>query len=1092
MKSTLILGMLICLFALTLPAQDSDKEDKSVMTESTFSGMKLRSVGPAFASGRIADIAVHPDDENMWYVAVGSGGVWKTTNAGMTWKPIFDDQSVYSTGCITIDPSDHSKIWLGTGENVGGRHVGYGDGVYFSPNDGKSWKNMGLKETQHISKIVVHPENSDIVWVAAQGPLWNSGGERGLYKTVDGGINWTRTLGNDEWTGVTDIAIDPRNPDVLYAATWDRHRTVAAYMGGGPGSGIHKSTDGGDTWEQLSKGLPSSNLGKIGIAISPQKPDVLYAAIELDRKTGAVYKSTNRGASWSKQSDAVSGATGPHYYQELYACPHHFDRIYLMDVRVQVSDNGGKTFRKLSERGKHSDNHAIVFRADDPDYLLIGADGGLYESYDLAQNWRFIDNMPLTQYYKLSVDDRKPFYHIFGGTQDNGSHGGPSRTDNYHGIRNADWYKTLGSDGHGSATEPGNQNIVYAETQQGGLHRVDLSTGDQVFIQPQSGKDENYERYNWDAPILVSPHSPTRLYFASQRVWRSDNRGDSWIAISEDLTRNEDRITLPIMGGIQSWDNAWDVSAMSNYNTITSLAESPLQEGLIYAGTDDGILQITEDGGTTWTKIEVGAMPEVPATAFVNNITADLYDSNTVYVALDNHKYGDLDPYLLKSTDRGNSWTSISGNIPEKTIVWRVVQDHVKPELMFAATEFGIYFTVDGGDKWVKLTGGVPTISFRDIVIQRSQNDLVAASFGRSFYILDDYSALREVSEDSLTAEATLYTPRPALWYSPRSIVSSQGAAKYSAKNPPFGATFTYHVAEGFKSMKSERKSAEKELKKEGEEVPFPGWDVLEAEKREQKAKMVLTVKDSKGNVVRRIDAPSSKGMHRVTWDLRYASKSVVRLEREKSGQQGFHGRGGGGNMATTGSYTATLAKHVDGNVTDIAGPVSFEVVPLRQGALEGASNEKIIAFRGEVEAFQSSVSAASYSLNLSKDKVRAMKTALSRSDVDAPELVTQLYDLNRVLEDLDTEMNGTNVKSEIGERTNPTIRSRMYTAMRGLWSTYGPTPLHEESLSIAQEELASILPRIKKIEEDDIPRIEKALENVGAPWIEGMSLPKN
>jgi hypothetical protein len=531
---------------------------------------------------------------------------------------------------------------------------------------------------------------------------------------------------------------------------------------------------------------------------------------------------------------------------------------------------------------------------------------------------------------------------------------------------------------------------------------------------------------------------------------------------------------------------------MSNYNSITSLAESPLQDGLIYAGTDDGILQVTEDGGSNWTKTEVGSLPGVPSTAFVNNLTADLYDANTVYIALDNHKYGDFNPYLLKSTDRGASWSSIAGNIPEGTMVWRIVQDHVKAGLMFAATEFGIYFTVDGGDKWVKFTGGVPTISFKDIVIQRSHNDLVAASFGRSFYVLDDYSALREVTEESLTAEATLYTPRTALWYSPRSIVSSQGVTKYSADNPPFGATFTYHVAEGFKSLKSERKKAEKESAKEGEEAGFPGWEILEAEKRQVKSKMVLTVKDTDGKVVRRINAPSSKGMHRVSWDLRYASKSVVKLQKEQSGGRGFRGHGGGGNMATPGTYTAVLSKHVDGNVTDIAGPVTFDVVPLREGVLEGASNAEIIAFRGEVETLQTGVSAASYSLNNSKAKVKAMKTALSRSDQDSPELVTELYDLNRQLQDLNAELYGNHIKSEIGEKTNPTINSRMFTAMRGLWSTYGPTPLHNESLAIAQEELASIAPRIEQIEKVDIPRIEKALENVGAPLIEGMSVPKN
>ena len=459
--------LLLFLFAGT-QAVAQDKES-SPLTASSFSGLKLRNIGPAFASGRIADIAIHPDDDNVWYVAVGSGGVWKTSNAGVTWKPLFDRQKVYSIGCITIDPNNPHTLWVGSGENVGGRHVGFGDGIYKSMNGGKSWKHMGLKASEHISKIIVHPTNADIIWVAVQGPLWKSGGERGLYKSTDGGANWKRVLGNDEWTGVTDIAVDPRNPDWMYAATWDRHRTVAAYMGGGPGSGIHRSTDGGETWQQMRMGLPKSNLGKIGLAISPHQPDVVYAAIEQDRTKGGVYRSTDRGSSWQKRSNTVSGGTGPHYYQELYASPHTPGKIFLVDVRIQVSDDGGKTFRRLSEQEKHSDNHAIAFRKDDPDYLLIGTDGGLYESFDDAQNWRFIDNLPITQYYKVAVDDREPFYHIYGGTQDNGSHGGPSRTDNSHGIRNADWYKTLGADGHQSATEPGNPNIMYAETQQGGL-----------------------------------------------------------------------------------------------------------------------------------------------------------------------------------------------------------------------------------------------------------------------------------------------------------------------------------------------------------------------------------------------------------------------------------------------------------------------------------------------------------------------------------------------------------------------------------------------------------------------------------------------
>ncbi|MCA1764482.1 MAG: glycosyl hydrolase, partial [Flavobacteriales bacterium] len=691
--------VLFAILAITTAffAQAQEEKETSPWDAKNFIGLEMRNIGPALMAGRIADIAIHPDDENTWYLAVGSGGVWKTENAGVTWSPIFDGEAVYSTGCITIDPSNPSILWLGTGENIGGRHVAYGDGIYRSTDGGGNWKNMGLKTSEHISKIIVHPRNSDVVWVAAQGPLWSSGGERGFYKTTDGGESWTRTLGNDEWTGVTDIAIDPRNPDLLYAATWDRHRTIAAYMGGGPGSGLHRSTDGGETWVELTEGLPKENMGKIGIAISPQNPDVIYAAIELHQREGGIYKSTDRGSTWAKQSDVVSGGTGPHYYQELYASPHQEGRIYLMDVRAQISEDGGKTFRTMNEANKHSDNHAMAFKMSDPDYLLFGTDGGLYESFDLGESWRFFANMPITQFYKVAVDDAEPFYNVYGGTQDNNTQGGPSRTDNVQGIQNGDWKVILFGDGHQPATEPGNPDIVYAQWQQGSLARIDMSTGEVTGIQPRAGEDEPHERFNWDAPILVSSHKPSRIYHGSYRLWKSDDRGDNWTAISGDLTRSQNRLQLDVMGRQQSYDNPWDLYAMSTFNTITSIAESPHDENVIYIGTDDGLLHRTDDLGENWTKMEVGNMPDVPATAYVNDIKVDLHDPNTVYVALDNHKHGNLSPYLFKSTNKGKSWKSLGNDLPEKTTVWRIVQDHKKENLLFIATEFGVYFSVNGG-----------------------------------------------------------------------------------------------------------------------------------------------------------------------------------------------------------------------------------------------------------------------------------------------------------------------------------------------------------------------------------------------------------
>ncbi len=1057
---------------------------QSALSDSVFTGLKLRNIGPAFMSGRIADIAIHPENESIWYVAVGSGGVWKTENSGTTWTPVFDDQTSYSIGCVTIDPNNYNTIWVGTGENVGGRHVGYGDGIYRSDDAGASWKNMGLKNSEHISKIIVHPEDSKVIWAAVQGPLWKKGGERGLYKSTDGGTTWKKTLGDDQWVGVTDLVIDPRDPNRLYAATWQRHRTVAAYMGGGPGSGLHRSTDGGETWEQLKNGLPKSWMGKIGLAISPQKPDILYAAIELDRRTGAVYRSSDRGTTWKKRSDAVSGATGPHYYQELYASPHHFERLYLVDVRMQISEDGGKTFKRMKEEYKHSDNHAIAFKKEDPNYLLVGTDGGLYETFDLTKNWRFIDNLPVTQYYKVAVDDTEPFYNIYGGTQDNSTQGGPSRTDNVHGIQNSDWKIVLNWDGHQPATEPGNPNIMYAERQEGNLSRVDLSTGEVIDIQPQPGANENFERFNWDAPILVSAHDPARIYFASQRLWRSDNRGDKWTAVSGDLTKNQERIELSIMGKKQSWDAPWDLNAMSNYNTITSIAESPKKDGVLYVGTDDGIIQATEDGGSNWRKIDVGTLPGVPATAFVNDIKADLFDANTVYVALDNHKYGDFNPYLLKSTDNGRTWKSIKGNLPERTLVWRVVQDHVQFNLLFAATEFGIYFTMNGGSTWVKLKGDMPTISFRDLAIQRKENDLVGASFGRGFFVLDDYTALRSVSEAKLKEEAILFPTRDAWWYIPRPDLSfndkkgSQGASHYVAPNPDFGAVFTYYLKDGLKTGKETRQETEK--KNKGKDITFPGWDKVEEERTASNPQIIITITNSNGNTIRRINGPVKSGFHRIAWDLRYPATNAIPLKKQEypfGPPQGL--------MAVPGTYTATLSKVVDGKVTQFSDPVSFKVKRMHEGALKGATPEEAAAFWRNFEDTIGKFSALDIQIGKAEKRVKAMKIALNRANTAPGDLDTRLNALAKRMANLSIEFYGNKSKQQVGEKTKPTIGDRMFAIYKGVdRSTYGPTNTHLETMQIIKNQMNTISSKFTGMK-NEMDSLIKALQDAGTPYVE-------
>ena len=1051
LKTLLVFSVLI--FAGQSPSfsqRKSESPKKFAPESATFEGLKFRNIGPAFMSGRVADIVIHPDNENIWYVAVGSGGVWKTENAGTTWSSIFDGQKSYSIGCITIDPQNPNIVWVGTGENVGGRHVAYGDGIYKSEDGGATWKHRGLPASEHISKIIVHPSNSNVLWVAAQGPLWSSGGERGVFMTVDGGENWTRTLGDNLWVGATDLLIDPRNPDVLYAATWQRHRTVAGYMGGGPGTAIYRSDDGGKTWRKLEQGLPKSNMGKIGLAISPQNPDVIYAAIELDRRTGGVYRSANRGASWTKMSDAVSGGTGPHYYQELYACPHQFDKIFLANNYLLVSEDGGKNFSRVNVNNKHVDDHALVFKKSDPNYLLVGTDGGLYESFDMSKTWKFIDNLPVTQFYKVAIDDAEPFYNVYGGTQDNNTQGGPSRTDNLSGIRNSDWFVVLGGDGHQPATEPGNPNIVYAQWQQGNLTRHDRSTGENVYIQPQPALGEKTERYNWDAPILVSPHKPTRLYFASQRVWKSEDRGDTWTPISGDLTNNIERISTPFFGEVQKWDNPWDIYAMSNYSTITSLAESPIKAGLIYAGTDDGIIQVTENDGQSWRKVDFSKIPGLPKTAFVNDLKADLFDENTVYAVFDNHKFGDYKPYIYKSTDKGATWRSLASNLPENALLWRVVQDHVSRDLLFLGTEFGVYFTRDGGSNWLKMTGGMPNIAVRDLAIQKRENDLVLATFGRGFYILDDYSALRSVDTQVLQSEATLFKPRKALWYKPRDILGGgkkafQGDSYYVADNPPLGAQLTYFLKEAYSSRESQRTKAEKELEKQNKTVGVPAWEVLEEESREINPSVWLFITDMNGTIIRRVEASNKAGMQRITWD--FSTESPIRLSADNLNYNPS------GSWAAPGVYQAQLFKRTDGKFTAITDKIEFDVVPMKPENKSSDNLNEVAEFWAETQEMNAKARALAEDVKIAMATTNAFIKSYDRANQRDENLERDLMKLREDLLLLEQKLGGSKPRAEVGEKNEfPTLWNYLYAAIWGTnGSTYGPTPMHKQYLSNAQ-----------------------------------------
>lgn len=1065
------------------PSEDAVPKSADFQLKSNQIGaLKFRNIGPALMSGRIGDLAIDPNQPNTWYVAVASGGLWKTTNAGTTWTPIFDNYGSYSMGCVSLDPQNSNTVWVGTGENVGGRHIGFGDGVYVSHDAGKSFKNMGLKESEHIAKILVHPEDSNVIFVASQGPLWSSGGERGVFKSTDGGKTWESKLKAGEWTGATDLVIDPTNPQVLYAALHQRHRTVAALMNGGPESGIYKSTDGGESWTELKSGLPGGDKGKICLAISPQDSRVIYAGIELPgRGNGGFYRSSDHGASWVKQSDYVAGGTGPHYYQEIYPDPHRFDVVYHANVVLGRTEDGGKTFEGVGNRNKHVDNHAVAFHPTDKNFLLVGCDGGLYRSNDYAKTYDFTENLPLTQFYKVDVDYDWPVYHVVGGTQDNNSQYGPSRTLSRNGISNRDWRITIGGDGHDCAIDPEDPNVIYCESQQGYLRRFDRKTGESVDIRPQPEKGEINLRFNWDAPIHISPHDHKRLYFGSRKLHRSDDRGDNWTAVSGDLSRGLDRFKEPIMGRVWSIDATWDLLAMSQFGNITSISESPVQEGLIYVGTDDGLIQVTEDGGETWHKVD--KVFGVPEFFFVNDIKADRFDADTVYACVDNHKTGDYSPYVIKSTDRGRNWTLINGDLPERHITWRINQDHEQPNLLFLGTEYGLFTTVDGGENWVKMSG-IPCIPVRDIEIQRRENDVVAATFGRGFYVLDDYSPLREINQAVMDKPFHMFPVKNAWLYNPEDKLGGvrgfQGDSLFVADNPPYGATFTYCLKETPQTAKAKRKERESKNKQSGKDNPYPGWSALRNENLEDDPLLIFQIEDSNGNVVDRMTAPARKGTHRVNWDLQYAPFSA------STGRRGF------APSVVPGTYRVTAWQRVADQTTQLSEPVEFEVEAILEPTLESADRQQILEYQKKVAKLQQAVSALSTTLNEAVEDVQQAKQVITNSRTPI-ELLDQARAVEIKLIDAREKITGDSTRGDRFENDYPSINSRISNALFGsLGSSYGPTGTNRRQFEIAQEEFSEVADQLKGVLENDYAALKVAMDEAGVPWTSGRVLPND
>ncbi len=1063
-------------------AQEEEEDEGPQLNAGLLSGLKLRSIGPALMSGRIIDIAVHPTDHDTWYVAAASGNVWKTENAGTTWQPIFDRYGSYSIGCVTVDPNDPLTVWVGTGENNSQRSVGYGDGVYKSTDGGRSFENVGLENSEHIGMIRVDPRDSNVVYVAAQGPLWAPGGDRGLYKTTDGGATWNRILEIDEHTGVSEVHFDPRNPDVLYAVAYQRRRHVWTLINGGPNSGIWKSTDAGATWNEINSGLPGGDKGRIGMAVSPVRPNVLYAVVEAANDRSGFYRSEDGGQHWSRMSDYVSNS--PQYYNEIFADPHQFDRVYSMDTRYMVTEDGGATWDRVGGRWKHVDDHALWIDPFDEDHLLVGCDGGLYETFDRGANYRFFENLPLTQFYKVAVSNDEPFYYVYGGTQDNNTQGGPVRTDNVHGIRNSDWFITVGGDGFDPAVDPENPNIVYSQWQYGGLVRFDRATGETVDIKPRASRDGPPLRWNWDSALMISPHDPARLYYGSQILFRSDDRGNSWRAVSGDLTRNMDRNQLEVMGRVWSVDAVSKNRSTSFYGTIVALTESPLVEGLLYVGTDDGLIQVSEDGGANWRRIDqVGDVPEM---TYVNDLEASLHDPNTVYAVLNNHKRGDFKPYVYKSTNRGRSWTRVTGDLPERGSTYTIVEDHVNPNLLFVGTEFGVFTTLNGGTNWIQLKGGMPTIAVRELEIQRRENDLVLATFGRGFYVLDDYTPLRELNAALLENDAFIFPIETAELYIERRTLgggekASQGSHFFTAENPPFGAIFTLYLEETARTREAERRRMEAERRKEGLDNPYPPWEQLKAEDREEDPAVILTVRDEAGNVVRRIDGPNSSGIHRVNWDLRYPGYGPISMQGE-----------GYGPLVVPGTYTVEVDRRHRGVTTQLLAPTRFQVEVLGTPTLPAADREELLAFQKQIGELQRAVVGAAEAAENAAEEIDFIKRAIDISPQVDLALRDEARDLELRLMDLRERMTGDRTKPRRNEPAMPGILSRIFTVVFGSYSaTSAPTATQREGYEIVAAEWAEIDEALRQLIEVDLPAFQERLEAAGVPWTPGRGVPE-
>jgi photosystem II stability/assembly factor-like uncharacterized protein len=1067
--------------SLSLHAQNNNlpKASDSLKNIST-PAFTFRSIGPAVTGGRVIDIAVNPKTTSEYFIASGHGSLWKTINNGTTFSPSFENQASFAIGAVRIDPSNSNIVWVGTGENNNQNNAIYGDGVYKSEDAGRSWSNMGLKNSEHIGGIAIDPNNSNTVYVAAYGSLRNTGGDRGIYKTNDGGKTWRKILFVSDNTGFFEVHMDPTNSNTLYAVAHQRMRKGYTGIGGGNESAIYQSLDSGGTWKKIMKGLPSENVGRIGMTISPANPEVGYALVQAKEESG-LYKSTDRGVTWSKQSSYISAY--PFYMQKLYADPEDENRIYSMDLLIQVSTDGGKTFKQLGEKFKHVDNHTLWIDPSNTKHLISGNDGGVYETWDQGLNWAFKSNIPIAEIYKVSTDNALPFYNVYIGTQDNNSLMGPSRTISSAGIANRDWTFTLGGDGFETQPDWKDDNTIYVQSQNGGLNRYDKRTGEQLYIQPVNVQDTGY-RFDWDAAILISKHDNKRLYFGANKLFRTNDQGNSWQVISPDLSRGVPQKMQRLMDRSWSIDELASKSSLANISTI---AESPLDANLLYVGTADGLIQVTNDGGKTWTR--AATLPGVTEFTRIHHIVASNHNRNVAYAACHAFNYGDYKPYLLKTSDGGKTWSSLNANLPARGSTYTIAEDHVKPELLFVGTQFGLYVTTDGGKEWIKFMKGLPTTTVMDIEIQKRENDLVVSTFGRGVYILDDYSALRSVNRDTLQKAAVIFPVKDAKMYLESTPFGFRGkgfmgADFFTANNPAVGATFTYFVKDEIKSLKQKRIDAEKERQKKNEDVDYPTYDVLKKESEQQDPYLLFTVTDENGNPIRKIKTNIAKGVQRLTWDLRYLPFEPISFTpfndsyAWNSPDQGY--------MVLPGTYKVSMQKFEDGKFTEMVAPQLFKTVPLNNYVIGTSDKAALETFNKKVAELSRAMTGANAYRKELADKIPYLKQAVLAAPNVPLGTYEQVLAIQSKLEDINRKLNGDNLRSRYEGAAPPSLKGRVDQITGSLWSTTSaPTETFKSSYNVAAESFESILNSIKQVKLD-VDNVESILEKYKAPYTPG------